>query len=539
MIGRHTSEKERTDKAARAELKVGTTSHARSWSSGFFAKLILMAGVNALGIYVLISAFTGQSWVIFAGMLALLVAADYIYFSKKTLALKYLIPGLAFLLVFQVFVIGYTGYVAFTNYGDRHMLTKQGATDTLLLRSVERVPDSAQYPLVVVESGDHLGFAILDDGVVRAGTMDQPLEEIEDAVVAGNKITEVPGYDLVNLSQLGSRQNEVTALKVPLTDDPEDGAIGTQTGATGFVFQTTMHYDEAQDALISNKTGKTYIANDDTGFFQADDGETLDTGWRVNVGFDNFKKAFADERYAQPFLKVLIWTFVFAFLSVVTTFLLGMFLALVMNDERMKGRKVYRTFMLLPYAFPAFMTAFLFAGMMNPKYGFINQVLLGGAEVPWLTDPWLAKLSIIMVNLWMGFPYMFLICTGALQSIPADLNEAAELDGASGFKVWRYITMPQLLTQVTPLLISSFAFNFNNFNLIYMLTNGGPRFSDASVPVGHTDILISMVYQISGLSGNAAKNYGLASAMSILIFLIVGAISMYSFRKSKSMEGAN
>ena len=539
MIGRHTSEKERTDKAARAELKVGTTSHARSWSSGFFAKLILMAGVNALGIYVLISAFTGQSWVIFAGMLALLVAADYIYFSKKTLALKYLIPGLAFLLVFQVFVIGYTGYVAFTNYGDRHMLTKQGATDTLLLRSVERVPDSAQYPLVVVESGDHLGFAILDDGVVRAGTMDQPLEEIEDAVVAGNKITEVPGYDLVNLSQLGSRQNEVTALKVPLTDDPEDGAIGTQTGATGFVFQTTMHYDEAQDALISNKTGKTYIANDDTGFFQADDGETLDTGWRVNVGFDNFKKAFADERYAQPFLKVLIWTFVFAFLSVVTTFLLGMFLALVMNDERMKGRKVYRTFMLLPYAFPAFMTAFLFAGMMNPKYGFINQVLLGGAEVPWLTDPWLAKLSIIMVNLWMGFPYMFLICTGALQSIPADLNEAAELDGASGFKVWRYITMPQLLTQVTPLLISSFAFNFNNFNLIYMLTNGGPRFSDASVPVGHTDILISMVYQISGLSGNAAKNYGLASAMSILIFLIVGAISLYSFRKSKSMEGAN
>ena len=539
MVGRHTSEKERTDKAARAELKVGTTSHARSWSSGFFAKLILMAGVNALGIYVLISAFTGQSWVIFAGMLALLVAADYIYFSKKTLALKYLIPGLAFLLVFQVFVIGYTGYVAFTNYGDRHMLTKQGATDTLLLRSVERVPDSAQYPLVVVESGDHLGFAILDDGVVRAGTMDQPLEEIEDAVVAGNKITEVPGYDLVNLSQLGSRQNEVTALKVPLTDDPEDGAIGTQTGATGFVFQTTMHYDEAQDALISNKTGKTYIANDDTGFFQADDGETLDTGWRVNVGFDNFKKAFADERYAQPFLKVLIWTFVFAFLSVVTTFLLGMFLALVMNDERMKGRKVYRTFMLLPYAFPAFMTAFLFAGMMNPKYGFINQVLLGGAEVPWLTDPWLAKLSIIMVNLWMGFPYMFLICTGALQSIPADLNEAAELDGASGFKVWRYITMPQLLTQVTPLLISSFAFNFNNFNLIYMLTNGGPRFSDASVPVGHTDILISMVYQISGLSGNAAKNYGLASAMSILIFLIVGAISMYSFRKSKSMEGAN
>ncbi|MGO1590364.1 MAG: ABC transporter permease subunit [Ancrocorticia sp.] len=540
MAGRHTAaEAETTEGGRPIERKVGSTSHARSWSPGFFVKLVLMAGVNALGVYVLFSAFTASSWIVFGGMLGLLLAADYVYFSKRTLALKYLIPGLAFLLVFQIFVIAYTGYVAFTNYGDRHMLTKDDATNTLLLRSVERVPDSPQYPLVVIESGDELGFAIIDDGVVRAGTMDQPLEEVEDAVVVENTITDVPGYDLVNLSQLGNRQNEVTELKVPLTENPEDGAIGTQTGASGFVFQTTMHYDEDQDALISDKTGKTYVANPDTGFYQADDGETLDTGWRVNVGFDNFKKAFADDRYASPFLKVLVWTFAFAFLSVATTFLLGMFLALVMNDERMRGRKVYRTFMLLPYAFPAFMTAFLFAGMMNPRYGFINQVLLGGAEVPWLTDPTLAKVSVILVNLWMGFPYMFLICTGALQSIPADLNEAAELDGASGFKVWRYITMPQLLTQVTPLLISSFAFNFNNFNLIYMLTNGGPRFADASVPVGHTDILISMVYQISGLSGQAAKNYGLASAMSILIFLIVGAISMYSFRRSRAMEGAN
>jgi len=94
------------------------------------------------------------------------------------------------------------------------------------------------------------------------------------------------------------------------------------------------------------------------------------------------------------------------------------------------------------------------------------------------------------------------------------------------------------MTQVTPLLISSFAFNFNNFNLIYMLTQGGPQFEDASVPVGATDILISMVYQISGLSGKAQANYGLASAMSILIFIIVGTISMISFRKSRAMEGA-
>ena len=235
---------------------------------------------------------------------------------------------------------------------------------------------------------------------------------------------------------------------------------------------------------------------------------------------------------------MLVWTFAFAFLSVATTFLLGMVLAMTMNDERMRGRKFYRTIMLMPYAFPAFMTAFLFAGLLNTKYGFFNEVLFGGAAIPWLQDPWLAKLSVLFVNLWMGFPYMFLICTGALQSIPSDMNEAARIDGANGFKVWRYITMPQLMIQVTPLLISSFAFNFNNFNLIYMLTNGGPRFEDSSVPVGSTDILISMVYQISGLSGEASRNFGLASAMSIIIFIIVGAVSAYSFKRSRSMEGA-
>jgi len=154
--------------------------------------------------------------------------------------------------------------------------------------------------------------------------------------------------------------------------------------------------------------------------------------------------------------------------------------------------------------------------------------------VPWLTDPWLAKVSVLLVNLWLGFPYMFLICTGALQAIPGDVIESARMDGAGALRILRSMTLPLLMISVAPLLISSFAFNFNNFTLIYMLTGGGPNFEGSPILVGHTDILISMVYSVAFEGGT--KQYGLASAVSILIFVIVGTISWIGFRRTKTLE---
>ena len=193
--------------------------------------------------------------------------------------------------------------------------------------------------------------------------------------------------------------------------------------------------------------------------------------------------------------------------------------------------------MILPYAFPSFLSALIWAGMMNESFGFINQVLFGGASIPWLTDPMLAKVSVLLVNLWLGFPYMFLVCTGALQSIPDDLHEAATVDGAKPWAVFRLIKLPLLLVTVAPLLIASFAFNFNNFNVIYMLTDGGPRDSNAPIPVGFTDILISMVYKVA-FTGQT-RDYGLASAFSIIIFIIVAVISIIAFRRTKCLEELN
>ncbi len=510
--------------------------HRSGTVGGLVAKLVLMAVVNAFGVLAVLAAWKEESYGILAAMVALLVAADWVYFSRRTLPLKYVLPGLAFLLVFQVYVVAYTGWVAFTNYGDGHNSTKEHAVEALLVQNERRVEGSATYPITVVERDGVLGFAVVDeDGDVRVGTAEEPLAAVDGAALDGDAVTAVPGAQVLDRRQVLERQDEVTTLRVPFSDDPEDGSIRTQDARTGYVSTSTLEYDAEADTMTDVTTGTVY-APDSDGWFVAPDGQRLNVGWRVPVGFDNFSTAFGDSRYAGPFLKILAWTFAFAILSVVTTFLLGLFLAITFNDTRLRGRRVYRTLLIFPYAIPGFLAALLWSGMLNRSFGFVNQVLLGGADVPWLTDPWLAKLSVLLVNLWLGFPYMFLICTGALQSLPGDVMEAAKVDGAGRWRTWRSVTLPLLLVATTPLLISSFAFNFNNFTLIYMLTNGGPRFADASVPLGHTDILISMVYSVSGLDGTAAKNYGLASALSIVIFVIVATISAITFKRTKQFE---
>src|SRR5699024_7745679 len=209
------------------------------------------------------------------------------------------------------------------------------------------------------------------------------------------------------------------------------------------------------------------------GSFEAPDGSTLRVGWRVPVGFDNFARMFTDACLSGPFVKVLVWTFAFGALSVATTFFLGLFFALAFNHPKVRGRKIIRSLLILPYAFPGFLSGLVWAGLLNRRFGFINQVLLGGADIPWLTDPWLARLSVIGVNLWLGFPYMFLITTGALQAISTDMYEAARIDGARVWRMFRSITLPLLMISGGPLLIASLAFSIEHVNLVSLRATGG------------------------------------------------------------------
>jgi len=500
-------------------------------------KIVLLAVVDAVALFAIFVLFLHSEWLVLAVVTAVTILVNWIYFSRRRIPGKYLAPGIILLVVFQIFTLVYTAYIGFTNYGTGHNGSQEQAVASLMRSSLVRVEDSPTYDVTVVERFGELGLLVTDptDGGVSLGTNTQPLEPV-DAAMEGGKGVAVDGWTSLSFADVLARSNEVEQLAVPASEDPNDGAMRTQDGQKGYLYVSTLEYDAAAGTMTDTSTGTVYTDNGE-GAFTAESGEQLLPGWQVFVGFDNFVRALTDTTIRGPLLAVTAWTFVFATISVASTFFLGLLLALVFQNKRMRFKNGYRIMLILPYAFPAFLSALIWAGMMNESFGFINQVLLGGAEIPWLTDPWLAKASVLIVNLWLGFPYMFLVCMGALQGIPEDVNEAAVVDGANPWQIFRRIKLPLLLVTVTPLLIASFAFNFNNFNLIYMLTNGGPRFSDVSIPVGHTDILISMVYKVAFTGQN--RDYGLASAFTILIFIVVAAIAIISFRKTKALEELN
>lgn len=511
--------------------------HGRRWTGlgwGFLVKLALMGLVNAFGLMGIIAAIQAESWLIAGAAIVLLVAADIIYFTKRALPLKYLLPGLAFLLIFQVFIFGYTAYIAFTNYGAGHVGSQEQAVEAALSQGERRVEGSPTLPLAVVEQNGTLGFAVVEDGELKVGSAEQPLQVIGDAEPATP--TEVPGWNIVSRNELISpdTQAAVVDLRVPVSDDPNDGSIRTRDGLSGAVYTSTMTWDAEAQTITDAADGTVYRATDD-GRFVADDGTSLATGWVTNVGFDNFVRLFTDPEMLEPLALVTLWTLVWAVLSVVIPFAMGLVIALIYNDPRVRGRKILRTLFILPYAFPAFMSALLFRGMFNAEFGVINDLFFGGASIDWLGDPWLARGAVLFVNVWLTYPYYFLVCTGALQALPGDALEAASIDGASRFRQLRSIILPLVLVSTAPLLISSFAFSFNNFTIIYMFNAGGPAMPGAPYALGSTDILISAIWDISGVSGGSA-DYGLASALSILVFIVVGVVSAIAFRQTKKLE---
>ncbi|CEP78585.1 ABC transporter permease subunit [Defluviitoga tunisiensis] len=262
-------------------------------------------------------------------------------------------------------------------------------------------------------------------------------------------------------------------------------------------------------------------------------------GYKDYVGLNNFSKIIKDPRISGPFFKIFGWTFAYAALSVLFTFIIGLAFALILNDNRLKGRILYRTLLIIPWAIPAFISVLVWRnGFFNETYGVINRFVLanfGINPVKWLNDPFWAKVAVLIVNTWLGFPYMMTITLGSLQSIPEDLYEAAVIDGASRWKQFIKITFPLLMVSVAPLLVMSFAFNFNNFTNIYLLTGGGPAMAGTNTPAGSTDILISYVYKLA-FEGSHGQDFGFASAISILIFGIIAIFSYFNFKFSGSFE---
>lgn len=475
--------------------------------------------------------------VVIAAFVAMCVLA--VYATGRSVPMKYLLPGLALLVGLQIWPIAYTVATSFTNLGDGHLISKQESIDSIIANSVREVPNAPRYGLsVAVRAGSDpataepfylltnpAGKTLLGD---KAGLSDLPAAEVEKA--GNGRIIKASGYQIL------------TAIQVNARKDLKDFAVPTAAGAgiksvglaEAFQGKTLVSYDKATDTLLDSETRRTYVPRNARWVPQDGQGDAFPQGWKENVGFRNFSNVLTNETLRSGFLKIFGWNLVFAMFSVISTFVLGMLLALLLNDSRLRGRALYRSMLILPYALPIFVTALVWSSMFNQDYGLINRLL--HLNIDWLGDPWAAKAAILITNLWLGFPYMFIVCTGALQSIPGDVLEAAKIDGASAIRTMRSVIMPLLLVAVGPLLIASFAFNFNNFGLIFLLTGGGP-FQDSNFSVGSSDLLITYAYRLA-FSG-VSPNYGLAATVSIFIFLIVGLMSYEGFRRTKSLEEVN
>ncbi len=505
-------------------------------TSGMVVKIVLVGLVDALAVAGLLIAWNEKAWGYVALLAVTLVVVNIVYLPRRFVPLKYLVPGLFLLAVFALYPVIYTAYISTTNYGTGFVLSKSQAISQIEAQSVTRAEGAVAFDATALrgDDGRFAGYALYDPATEELflGTEEsfEPLEgdvELQVLSTTGRTFVVSAGdYEGVRPGELDELPGYPAAgvtFAIPAGDDRFIGISGGQAVES----RATLSYDAARDAIVDLESGNVY--ENTGGQFESAAGERLNPGFTDNVGFANFREVLSGTQFRGDFVRVLLWNIGFATLSVLTTFGVGLLLAVVFNDERMRGRKIYRSLVIIPYALPAFMTALVWRGLYNRTYG-VNRWL--GTDIPWIDKPVWSMASLILVNLWLGYPYMFLVSTGALQSIPSDLKEAAFVDGATGLAAFRKVTFPLLLTAVSPLLIASFAFNFNNFTLVYLVTNGGPR--NAGDSAGTTDILLSWTYRIA--LGDEPKQQGLGAALSVMIFVIVAVFAAVGFKYTKAYE---
>lgn len=502
-------------------------------------KYLLLALLDSVAIWSIVVLLARGSTTPAVIMSVAVLGLNVLYLSNRAVPAKYIVPGTITMLAFSVIPIVYTIYIAFTNYSNGHVYDKPAAIERI---TTDGYSDIQDYLLALArDSNDNLVYVLakqnFDTGEIEQSFIGRPdgLEELSTPLVfdeASFLLQVPPGFTAVEDGD-ATIDPDADFFKIELDDGTY---IVADSFTTAWQRKTRYAYDEERNVMLDVENDITYVDNGRGSFATEDptaEVSLLEPGWIAPVGVENFTRVVTDENIRTPFVRVFIWTIVFALSTVLLTFALGLALALLFNDPRMRGRKVYRSLLIIPYAIPSLLSILVWAGLLNDRFGPINQTF--GLTIPWLQDPTWAKVAVLLVNLWLGFPYMFLISTGALQSIPSELKEAAEVDGASRRQTLAQVIMPLLLVAVGPLLVSSFAYNFNNFNLIRLLTDGGPVLDEAESIAGGTDILISYTYKLAFASGKG-NDYGLASAISIVIFFIVGSISFWSFRRSKALE---
>ncbi len=255
------------------------------------------------------------------------------------------------------------------------------------------------------------------------------------------------------------------------------------------------------------------------------------------VGFENFKNLVSLKTggFGHTFGTILTWTLIWAFFATFLNYFLGMAVAILINKKGIKFKKMWRTILVMTIAIPQFISL-LYVGKMFAADGLVNTYLMKWGwikeAIPFWTNPTLARITILFINLWVGIPYVMLITTGLLMNIPEELYESAKIDGANAFQTFRKITLPYMLFVTGPYLLTSFTGNLNNFNIIFLLNQGKPQSLELTGGAGYTDLLVTWLYKMTVND----TNYKMAAVIGIMVFVVTAVISLVVYNILPSVK---
>lgn len=534
-------------------------------SIGFLLRLAGLAILDVFALTLASAFYKDEAWMLAFTLVLITLLINVVNLVPSLWPLRWISPALALIILLAVYPLIYTVYVAFTNYSDGHRLVKKEAVE--LLQLDRYLPEGAvnyywtpyrdadgNYALWLRSAEDETRMFFAEKGKpfesvtpFESGT--EPYSSAEDrfpgvdglpASINGYNLLTLPEFTRASTSDLKLTKNEDETdeqLAARLRFGDEENSIGINGRNEAGNYQTRWVFDEENNQLIDQQNNIIYHADDSIGEFVADNGARAPLGYWVRIGFRNFRDLINSSLKDGPLLRVFLWTISYAGLSVITAFAMGLLIALIL-DVNFVGVRIVRSLLIIPWAIPGMIGILIWRGMLNARFGVIPTTLqdLFGWAPPFFTDAYWAKFAVLLVNLWFAYPYFMLVCSGALQSIPAAIYEAAEVDGASAWNKFWSLTLPLLLVAVGPLLIASFVFNFNNYLLLEALNSGGPQMQGTNVPpVGHTDNLMTYTYSYAFDSGGRA-DFGFASAIAVAIFVIVGLLTIFQFRLTRRWE---
>jgi maltose/maltodextrin transport system permease protein len=491
---------------------------------------IAAALVSVVALYFIFSLYAAGEPLWALGALVLFGIGFAIYLTSWSTAARYTFPGITAILLFIALPLIFTMQIGFTNYSSNHLLSFDRATAYLLEQTTADEASTHEFSLhkpsdsmLVAEllnpkTNEKFRSELISNS---SGTSPIPVKSTPNSLGEGLSIRErIAMRDYVQRLQFALPNGEVLSY----------------AGLREFAKVTPVWKQNADGSLTRAEDGAVYKPNDKTGFYENVGGDRLTPGYTVNVGFANYARMINDENFRAPFISIFLWTLTFALLSVFFVTVVGTTLATLLNWEALKGATVYRTLLFLPYAVPGFISILVFKGLFNQNFGEINTILdaLFGIKPAWFADPLLAKVMLLIVNVWLGFPYIMVLCTGLIKSIPADLYEASAIAGAGPLTNFFKITLPLIIKPLAPLLVGVFAFNFNNFVLIALLTDGRPDFLNTKVPAGTNDILVSYTYRIA--FKDSGSDFGLAAAISTVVFFMVAVMALVHLRMIRASQ---